>query len=203
MKLVEFATNTAIPKFIEFAANLKEIVINLKSALAGLATAIPIVTVGLVACNKTVQLFVAKMIAAKVAVLATNAALLANPYTAVAVALGALIAANVRFTEETNRLLEVARNQTTEFSKMRDEVEANVSAFRGAIQESASLASANNEQINQIRNLTNMLMEYANKTELTSDELSKAQDIISQLNEIYPENTATFAGVVSAVEQVA
>ena len=208
LKLADFAANTAIPKFIEFAANLKEIAITLKSALAGLATAIPIITVGLVACNKTVQVFVAKMIAAKVAVLATNAALLANPYTAVAVALGALIAANVSFIEKTNKLLEVARNQTTEFSKMRDEVEANVSAFRGAIQESASLASANNEQINQIRNLTNMLMEYADKTELTSDELSKAQDIISQLNEIYPENTAyiedgqikAYEGLTTAVQ---
>ena len=35
-----------------------------------------------------------------------------------------------------------------------------------------------------------MLMEYANKTELTSDELSRAQEIIDQLNQLYPENTA-------------
>lgn len=208
LKLAEFVTSTAIPKFIEFASKLESITTALKSAIAGLGVAIPIATVGLVACNKAVQIFVAKMIAAKVAVLATNAALLANPYTAVAVALGALIAANVSFTEKTNRLLEVARNQTTEFSKMRDEVEANVSAFHGAIQESASLASANNEQINQIRTLTNMLMEYANKTELTADELSKAQEIIDQLNQLYPENTAyiedgqikAYEGLTTAVQ---
>ena len=190
LKLADFAANTAIPKFIEFAANLKEIAITLKSALAGLAAAAPLVTIGLVACNKTVQVFIAKMIAAKVATLATNAALLANPYTAVAVALGALIAANVRYTEETNRILEAARNQTTEFSKMKDAVEENVQALEDSKNEANELGSANTEQINQIRTLTNMLTDYANKTELTSDELANVQDIISQLNEIYPENTA-------------
>ena len=51
-------------------------------------------------------------------------------------------------------------------------------------------------------------MEYANKTELTSDELSKAQEIIDQLNQLYPENTAyiedgqikAYEGLTAAVQ---
>lgn len=190
LKLADFAANTAIPKFIEFAANLKEIAITLKSALAGLAAAVPLVTIGLVACNKTVQVFVAKMIAAKVATLATNAALLANPYTAVAVALGVLVSSVVGYVNQTNDAIEAARNQTTEFSKMKDAVEGNIQALEDSKNAANELGSANTEQINQIRTLTNMLTDYANKTELTSDELANVQDIISQLNEIYPENTA-------------
>lgn len=190
LKLVDFVANTAIPKFIEFAANLKEIAITLKSALAGLAAAIPLVTIGLVACNKTVQVFVAKMIAAKVATLATNAALLANPYTAVAVALGVLVSSVVGYVNQTNDAIEAARNQTTEFSKMKDAVEENIQALEDSKNAANELGSANTEQINQIRTLTNMLTDYANKTELTSDELANVQDIISQLNEVYPENTA-------------
>ena len=190
LKLADFVANTAIPKFIEFAANLKEIAITLKSALAGLAAAVPLVTIGLVACNKTVQVFVAKMIAAKVATLATNAALLANPYTAVAVALGVLVSSVVGYVNQTNDAIEAARNQTTEFSKMKDAVEENIQALEDSKNAANELGSANTEQINQIRTLTNMLTDYANKTELTSDELANVQDIISQLNEIYPENTA-------------
>lgn len=190
LKLADFTANTAIPKFIEFAANLKEIAITLKSALAGLAAAVPLVTIGLVACNKTVQVFVAKMIAAKVATLATNAALLANPYTAVAVALGVLVSSVVGYVNQTNDAIEAARNQTTEFSKMKDAVEENKQALEDSKNAANELGSANTEQINQIRTLTNMLTDYANKTELTSDELANVQDIISQLNEIYPENTA-------------
>lgn len=190
LKLADFVANTAIPKFIEFAANLKEIAITLKSALAGLAAAVPLVTVGLVACNKVVQVFVAKMIAAKVATLATNAALLANPYTAVAVALGVLVSSVVGYVNQTNDAIEAARNQTTEFSKMKDAVEENIQALEDSKNAANELGSANTEQINQIRTLTNMLTDYANKTELTSDELANVQDIISQLNEVYPENTA-------------
>lgn len=190
LKLADFVANTAIPKFIEFAANLKEIAITLKSALAGLAAAIPLVTIGLVACNKTVQVFVSKMIAAKVATLATNAALLANPYTAVAVALGVLVSSVVGYVNQTNDAIEAARNQTTEFSKMKDAVEENIQALEDSKNAANELGSANTEQINQIRTLTNMLTDYANKTELTSDELANVQDIISQLNEVYPENTA-------------
>lgn len=190
LNLAKFVTNTAIPKFIEFASKLESITTALKSAIAGLGVAIPIATVGLVACNKTVQVFVAKMIAAKVATLATNAALLANPYTAVAVALGVLVSSVVGYVNQTNDAIEAARNQTTEFSKMKDAVEENIQALEDSKNAANELGSANTEQINQIRTLTNMLTDYANKTELTSDELANVQDIISQLNEVYPENTA-------------
>lgn len=188
--LVEFIANKAIPKFIEFSANLREVALTLKSALAGLAVAFPLVTAGVIACNTSVQAFIAKMIAAKTATLAMNAALLANPYTAVAVLLGTLVASVVGYVNQTNDAIEAAKNQTTEFSNMRDAVEDNLQALEESKNAANELANSNTDQINQIRTLTNMLTEYANKTKLSADELANAQNIISQLNEVYPQNTA-------------
>lgn len=208
LKFTEFLTSTAIPKFVEFASNLKEIAIALKSALLGLSVAIPITAAGLIACNETVQIFVTRMIAAKAATLATNAALLANPYTAVAVGLGVLVGATVNYVSQTNAMLDAARNQTTEFSKMRDAVNDNIQALEDSKNKTEEISGSNNEQINQIRTLTNMLMEYTDKTELSATELENAKDIISKLNELYPENTAyiengqikAYEGLTTAVQ---
>ena len=202
LKLADFVANAAIPKFIEFAANLKEIAINLKSALAGLAVAIPLVTVGLVACNKTVQLFVAQMIAAKVATLATNAALLANPYTAAAVAIGVLTAAIVQsnqvYKERLNTYVELNQQYQKEY-----EAAMNLSDSYSEAQDAyEEMAKSNDEQINKINTLVEKLGEYANKTELTSGELETAKILIDELNSIYPTNIKLVDGMIVGYDEL-
>lgn len=202
LKFTQFLTDTGIPKFIEFASNLEEIAMGLKSALAGLSVALPIAAAGFIACNKTVQLFIAQMIAAKVAVLATNLALLANPYTAVALAVGTLTAAII----QSNQVYKERLNTYVELNqKYQEEYEAAMKlteAYDEAQDAYEEAAKANDEQINKINTLVEQLGEYANKTELTSGELETAKILIDELNSIYPTNIKLVDGMIVGYDEL-
>lgn len=190
VKIVDFAANTAIPNLINFGTKIKDIIIDVKAALAGIVTAIPIFTAGLVACNTVVQTSIAKLIALKTAQLAANAAMLANPYTAVAAGIALVVAAYVRHSEKISEAIQQYKELNSEYKELVENSEKLENSMVDAQNQYNETASANNEQINQLVTLTNMLGEYADKANLTATELSAAQQIIEQLNEIFPENKA-------------
>ncbi len=203
-KFAEFIANEAIPKMIEWFAKLDETANEVKSVLAGVGAALPIVTFGLIACNQSVQAFVASQIAMKTVTLAANAALLANPFTAVAVAVGALISAFANYNLEMKRAIESARQQETEFTKSAEAINKNAEALKEAKQQAQENVDSINEQNNNLKTLVNELGEFAKKTELSNSELALAQEIITKLNEIYPENTAYIEdGQIKAYDELA
>lgn len=190
VKIVDFAANTAIPNLINFGTKIKDIIIDVKAALAGIVTAIPVFTAGLVACNTVVQTSIAKLIALKTAQLAANAAMLANPYTAVAAGIALVVAAYVRHSEKISEAIQQYKELNSEYKELVENSEKLENSMVDAQNQYNETASANNEQINQLVTITNMLGEYADKANLTATELSAAQQIIEQLNEIFPENKA-------------
>lgn len=189
-KFADFVANSAIPKAIEWFSNLDKVMNVLKGTLAGVAAALPLIATGFLLSSVQADTYIAKAIAAKVATLALNASMLANPFTAVALALGVLVGAVVKYVSETKSIIESAKNQETEFSKAAEAARENAKALEEYRQKSDEIAGSVTSQVNELRNATNALGEYANKTNLTADELATAQTIIDKLNELYPENTA-------------
>lgn len=202
-KFAEFVANKAIPKMIEWFSKLDKAADTLKGTLAGLGVALPIVATGVVLCNKSVQLYVAQAIAAKIATLSMNAALLANPFTIVAGVLGILVAGIVNYISEAKKGYKATVEQNTAFTEQAEAARKNKEALDEYLNSSNAMINDVTEQINEVRTLCNQLGEYANKTGLTADELAIAQTIIEKLNELYPENTAYIEdGQVKAYDEL-
>lgn len=203
-KFVEFVANKAIPQMIKWFSELDEIVEKLKSVFAGLSVTLPIISAGVILCNTSVQAYIGKVIAAKVATFEFNAALLANPFTIVAVALGALVASVVNYVQESKKAYASVLEQNTIFIEQAEAAKKNKEALDDLRQSSNAMVNEVTEQINEIRTLCNQLGEYANKTNLSTNELTDAQNIIEKLNELYPENTAYIEdGQVKAYDELA
>lgn len=190
VKFAQFVANEAIPNSIKWFSKLQEVADGLKSALTGLIVALPLFTIAVATTNNSISIFIAKQIAAKTAILATNAALLANPFTAVAALLAVLTTAIVAHVKEQKKLYDETVNQTTAFSEAADAARESANALQGYKNAAGAITNEVTEQINEIRTLCNDLGEYARQTSLTSEELSTAQTIIERLNELYPQNTA-------------
>lgn len=189
-KFADFTANKAIPQAIDWFSKLDIVAENLKSVLVGLGAALPIVSAGLLLCNKSVQAYVAQAVAAKLATSAFNIALLANPFTAIAAALALLVAGIVKYVSETKRIIKAAQEQETEFSKAADAARENAKALEEYKEKTEEIANAKNNEINELKNATDALAKYATGTKLSANELSNAQSIIEKLNQLYPENTA-------------
>lgn len=202
-KFVEFVANKAIPQMIKWFSELDEVVEKLKSVFAGLSVTLPIVSAGVILCNTSVQAYIGQVIAARVAQLAFNASLLANPYTVVAVALGALIASVVNYVQQSKKAHASVLEQNTIFTEQAEAARKNKEALDDLVQSSNAMVNEVTEQINEIRTLCNQLGEYANRTNLSTSELTDAQNIIEKLNELYPENTAYIEdGQVKAYDEL-
>lgn len=187
VELLNFAADTGIPAVIKFISNLKEEVSLAISVVKGLAVGLPILIAGLTTCEGIVGALTTKF-------LAMNAAMLANPWTWVALGVAALVAAA---SELANYLDNAVSNYEKSIDKATAETKAFVSqsenlknAYAETKQEADDLAHSHDEEIEKIQFLTGRLGEYANKTDLSNQELYEAQKLIDELNELYPENTA-------------
>lgn len=202
--LIEFAADSLIPKIINMLNNLSNISSTVKSIFAASIPIIIGVTAGVIKYNTALVKLIALKKAEKIATIAANAAALVNPYTAVAVAIGVVVGATIKYVESLKSVIKEAQNQETEFSKMADTANELANAYEEAKYHAEETAGANIEQINQIRTLTNQLGEYANITHMSAEELANAEAIISELNELYPENTALIQdGQVVAYDELA
>lgn len=203
-KFVDFIANEAIPKMLEWFSQLDIVLVDFKSLLSGLAVALPIVAAGILLCNKSVQLYVAQTLAAKLATAAFTAELLLNPFTTVAVALGVLVAQVVKYVQNAKRIEETAEKQAAAMSSATDAANKNAEALGEYKKRVDEITNSSNDEINELRRAVNALGEYANKTNLTAEELATAQSLIEKLNEIYPENTAYIRdGQVVAYDELA
>lgn len=191
-KFTEFVANKAIPKMIEWFSKLDVVAENLKATFEGLKIALPGLLIALAPVIKntlSLALSSEKAIAAiktlKIAITA-----LTSPIGLVSVALGVVVGAYVKYVSEIKRASKAAYEQETAFSKAADAARDNADALDESIRKSEEIKNAKIEEINELRNATNALSEYATGEKLTADELANAQTIIEKLNELYPENTA-------------
>lgn len=189
VKFADFAANK-IPKVIEVLGNLEEIANGLKSALIGTGIALAGVSLGLAVGSEAARAYTKELILQKMATLGANAALLANPYTAVAAAIGVAVAAVTYFVSEIKR----QNNELQETIVVSDELVESAEKLKNTYNDVKYAAEektgATIEEINHIRTLTNELLALAKQEVLTDEQLLEAKDIIEQLNEIYPKNTA-------------
>lgn len=205
-KFAEFTANKAIPKAVEWFSKLDETANTLKAVLTGLAIVFPVVSAEILLCNKSVQLYIAQMIAAKTSTLGFQVALaaLTNPITLVVVAIAALTAAYVKYRSDVKSAIKAVQEQETEFSRAADAARDSANALDEYRQKSEEIAKAKNDEIKELQNATDALKQYATGEKLSADELANAQTIIEKLNELYPENTAYILdGQVVGYEELA
>ena len=190
VKFTEFIVNV-IPKAINLLNNLGQIANVVKSAFIGGSIALTGFAVGLALNTKEMAKYISKLIAAKFAVVEFNKALsFSNPYILLANVIGVAAGALTLFISEVKRQNEELKESIV----INDELVASANkledAYNSVTYSAEEKAGETINEINNIRTLTNNLVDLAKQEELTAEQLIEAKDIIEQLNDLYPKNTA-------------
>lgn len=191
---IDYLADDVIPAAINALGHFDEIIWGVKTALAAAVPLVVGMALQLTLATKAAIRHTAALVAEKAAQLGVNMALLSNPYilvTAAIVGLTAAIATNITamgkqreaWVEQHNTMLSTV-SEVEEYERALDDAKANAEG----------LASAEDDNVDKMNALVKVLGDYADKTSLTEGELSLVKNVIEELNELYPENTARIEG---------
>lgn len=187
VKLSEFLSEV-IPKLVSGLSDLIDNFDKISAIVAGLATSIGLAAGGMTLFKIQTDLVTQSLIAQKLATLAANAALLANPYTLVAVAIGVLVGALVAEYNQQQENIRQLDEMNEKYYEAEDAVNKMADNYDKQIEKANELNTANDEQINHINELVNLIQKNTDETGKMTGNYELVKDAIDELNSIIPVN---------------
>lgn len=192
VKLSEVATNV-IPKLVDRVAFLVDNFDKLKVVVGGLVGTIAAIAAGTALYTIQTNAAVAALIAQKIAQLAVNAAMLANPYTLAAVAVGALATAIIGQIERLKELKEEVVQQNTEYIEYANTIQKIVGEYEEAKEASEALKIKYEEEKSKVEELQEVINANVDSTGRIVSNYELVKSAIDELNQIIPTNI-TYTG---------
>lgn len=186
-KISEFIANT-LPDLVKGMANLIDNFDKISSIIAGVGTAFVGATAGMMLYKIQTDLVTQSLIAQKLAQLAANAALLANPYTLVAISLGILVGALVNEYNQQQKNYELIDKANEKYRETANTIKEYSDAYDEEIEKIEELSSAHNEEIDNVNKLTNVIKNNVDETGKIVSNTELVKDAIDELNTILPIN---------------
>ena len=200
--LADFAGN-AIPKLLSGFAFLVDNLSNIAAILAGVATAFAIAKAGALLYQIQTNATTAALVAQKIAQLAANAAMLANPYTIVAVAVGALVAGIIALVNKQKELAAEADAANEVYYQEADAINALATSWEEAKQSADELRHSNDEQITDLNTMYALVKDNTNAIGTITSCYNDVIDVINTLNELLPVDLSVQDGQIVGYGQLA
>lgn len=201
VKLTEFASDV-IPKVLSGFASFVDNLSNMKGLLAGVATTLTVASAGALVYQVQTNAVTAALIAQKVAQLAANAALLANPYTAVAAVLGVLVAGIVSAISKQKEAIAEADKVNEAYYQQESAVRDLADAWDEAKQSADEYRHSNDEQINELNNLYNLIHDNTNAMGTITSCYNDVIEAVNTLNEMLPIDLSVQDGQIVGYGQL-
>lgn len=177
-----------IPKLAEGLAELIDNFDKIVTLFSGLATTVGLAAAGMMLYKIQTDLVTQSLIAQEIATLAANAALLANPYTLVAVGIGVLVAALVNEYQQQQKNIEQLDKLNEKYYEQEDAVNQAAENYDKEIEKARELNNSRDEEINRVNELLSVIERNVDETGKIVQNQEMVKDAIDELNSIIPIN---------------
>lgn len=186
-KISEFIANT-LPDLVKGMANLIDNFDKISSIIAGVGTAFVGATAGMMLYKIQTDLVTQSLIAQKIAQLAANAAMLANPYTLVAIGLGILVGALVNEYNQQQKNIEQLDKLNQKYYDTENAVNKMADNYDEQIEKAKELENSRNDEISQVNELLGLIQRNVDESGNIISNAEMVKDAIDELNAILPTN---------------
>ena len=177
-----------IPKLVSGFSALIDNFDKISALLAGLVTTIGLATGGMMLFKIQTDLVTQSLIAQKLATLAANAALLANPYTLVAVGVGVLVTALINLENQQKANYEQIDKVNEKYREQKQAVDEIANQYDEEIKKAEELNHSRDEEINRVNQLLGIIERNVDETGKIIKNQELVKDAIDEINSIIPLN---------------
>lgn len=187
VKLSEFLSEI-IPKLVKGLAQLIDDFDKISAIFAGFVTTIGLASAGMVAFKIQADLVTQSLIAQKVATLAANAALLANPYSLVALGIGVLVTALVGEYQQQQENIAQLDKLNDKYYEAENAVNQMADNYDKEIEKARELNNSRDEEIDRVSELLSIIQKNVDESGKIISNSEQVKDAIDELNSLIPIN---------------